>query len=129
VNGEQEAAAMKLVTAIVRPDKLDDLVGALTGSGAQGLTVTEVRGFGHQYGQIAVGLSGTGGTSAAARPAPVLLGKIRLDILVLDDDAEAIVEVIHKSVHTGIIGDGKVWVTPVVSALRVRTGERGREAV
>ena len=120
---------MKLVTAIVRPDKLDDLVGALTGSGAQGLTVTEVRGFGHQYGQIAVGLSGTGGTSAAARPAPVLLGKLRLDILVLDDDAEAIVGVIHKSAHTGIIGDGKVWVTPVVSALRVRTGERGRDAV
>ena len=120
---------MKLVTAIVRPDKLDDLVGALTGSGAQGLTVTETRGFGRQYGQIAAGVSRTGGTSAAARPAPGLLGKIRLDILVLDDDAEAIVEIIHKSAHTGIIGDGKVWVTPVVGALRVRTGERGRDAV
>ena len=70
---------MKLVTAIVRPDKLDDLVGALTEGGAQGLTVTETRGFGRQYGQIATGLSRTGGTSAAARPAPVLLGKIRLE--------------------------------------------------
>ena len=60
---------MKLVTAIVRPDKLDDLVGALTACGAQGLTVTETRGFGRQYGQIATGLSRTGGTSAAARPA------------------------------------------------------------
>ncbi len=120
---------MMLVTAIVRPDKLDDLVRALADGGAQGLTVTETRGFGRQYGQIATGLSRTGGTSAAARPAPVLLGKIRLDILVLDDDADAIVEVIHKSAHTGIVGDGKVWVTPVTSALRVRTGERGRDAV
>ena len=120
---------MKLVTAIVRPDKLDDLVGALTACGAQGLTVTETRGFGRQYGQIAPGLSRTGGTSAAARPAPVLLSKIRLDILVPDDDADGIVEVIQKSAHTGIVGDGKVWVTPVLSALRVRTGERGPEAI
>lgn len=121
---------MKLVTAIVRPDKLDDLVEALIDSGARGLTVTEIRGFGRQYGQIAVGLDAADGTSAAAgAPAAVLLGKLRLDILVLDDDAETMVDVIQKTAHTGIIGDGKVWVTPVTNALRVRTGERGRDAI
>jgi nitrogen regulatory protein P-II 1 len=122
---------VKLVTAIVRPDKLDDLVDALTGSGAPGLTVTGIRGFGRQYGQLATSRAAAGGTPAGmtGKPAAVLLGKIRLDILVLDDDAESMVEVIEKSARTGTIGDGKVWVTPVESVLRVRTGERGRNAV
>ena len=140
VGADQTAAAgetakgavdVKLVTAIVRPEKLDDLVDELAGNGAPGLTVTEIRGFGRQYGQLAASWAAAGGTSAGIKekPAAVLLGKIRLDILVLDDDAESMVEVIEKSAHTGTIGDGKVWVTPVESALRVRTGERGRDAV
>ncbi|HYZ54199.1 MAG TPA: P-II family nitrogen regulator [Streptosporangiaceae bacterium] len=122
---------MKLVTAIVRPEKLDDLVDELVGNGAPGLTVTEIRGFGRQYGQLAASRAAAGGAPAGIKgePAAVLLGKIRLDILVLDEDAESMVEVIEKSARTGTIGDGKVWVTPVESALRVRTGERGRDAV
>jgi nitrogen regulatory protein P-II 1 len=122
---------VKLVTAIVRPEKLDDLVDELVGNGAPGLTVTEIRGFGRQYGQLAASRAAAGGAPAGIKgePAAVLLGKIRLDILVLDEDAESMVEVIEKSARTGTIGDGKVWVTPVESALRVRTGERGRDAV
>jgi nitrogen regulatory protein P-II 1 len=122
---------MKLVTAIVRPEKLDDLVDALTASGAPGLTVTGIRGFGRQYGQLAAGRAAAGGAPAGmiGKPAAALLGKIRLDILVLDEDTESMVEVIGKSTRTGTIGDGKVWVTPVENALRVRTGERGRDAV
>lgn len=120
-----------MVTAIVRPEKLDELVDELAANGAPGLTVTEIRGFGRQYGQLATSQTAAGGTPAGikGRPVAVLLGKIRLDILVLDDDAESMVEVIEKSAYTGTIGDGKVWVTPVESALRVRTGERGRDAV
>lgn len=122
---------MKLVTVIVRTEKLDDLVDALTRSGAPGLTVTEVRGFGRQYGQLTASWAGAGEApdGMAGQRAAVLLMKIRLDILVLDDDAETMVEVIEKIARTGTIGDGKVWVTPVESALRVRTGERGRDAV
>jgi nitrogen regulatory protein P-II 1 len=122
---------VKLVTAIVRPEKLDDLADELAGHGAPGLTVTGIRGFGRQYGQLAASRAAAGGTSAGieGKPVTVLQGKVRLDILVLDEDAESIVDVIGKSAHTGTIGDGKVWVTPVESALRVRTGERGRDAV
>jgi len=111
---------MKLITAIVRPDKLDELIGTLVDNQAHGLTVTEVRGFGRQFGQL-VGRPG---------PAPVaLLHKIRLDIVALDDDAETLVEAIAKHARTETIGDGKIWVTTVDSALRVRTGDRDRAAV
>ncbi len=118
---------MKLITAIVRPDKLDELVQALIGQRVRGLTVTDVRGFGQQYGQL-VG----GATKVTVRPGEhmaVLLAKVRLDLVVLDDDAETIVEAIAKHARTETIGDGKIWVTPVDSALRVRTGERDRAAV
>jgi nitrogen regulatory protein P-II 1 len=111
---------MKLITAIVRPDKLDELIGTLIDNRAQGLTVTEVRGFGRQFGQLAAGPG----------PAPVaLLHKIRLDIVALDDDVETLVEAIAKHARTERIGDGKIWVTPVDGALRVRTGERDRAAI
>jgi nitrogen regulatory protein PII len=109
---------MKLITAIIRPDKLDELIPALIGNGARGLTVTEVRGFGRQYGRLAGGPAG-----------PALLPKVRLDVVVLDDDAETIVQAIVKQARTETIGDGKIWVTTVDSALRVRTGERDRAAV
>ena len=118
---------MKLITAIVRPEKLDELVPALTGRGVHGLTVTDVRGFGQQYGRL-VGAA----TRVTGRPGEhmvVLLAKVRLDLVVRDDDTETIVEVIAKHARTETIGDGKIWVTPVDSALRVRTGERDRAAV
>ena len=118
---------MKLITAIVRPEKLDELIPALIHHGVHGLTVTDVRGFGRQYGHLfdaAAKVTGPDGGRMA-----VLLTKVRLDLVVLDDDAETMVEIIAKHARTEMIGDGKIWVTPVDSALRVRTGERDRAAV
>jgi len=111
---------MKLITAIVRPEKLDELIGVLIDNRARGLTVTEVRGFGRQLGQLA----GRPVLSGAA-----LLPKVRLDLVTLDDDAESLAEVIAKHAGTQTFGDGKIWVTPVDGVLRVRTGERDRAAV
>jgi nitrogen regulatory protein PII len=117
---------MKLITAIVRPEKLDELIPALIGQGVRGLTVTDVRGFGKQYGRLA-GAAMTAGPAGEHMAA--LLPKVRLDLVVLDDDAETIVEAIAKHARTETIGDGKIWVTTVDHALRVRTGERDRAAV
>jgi len=117
---------MKLITAIVRREKLDELIPALIDEGIRGLTVTDVRGFGKQYGRIADAMRVT---IPASERMPALLPKARLDLLVLDDDAETVVEAIAKHVRTETIGDGKIWVTTVDSALRVRTGERDRAAV
>ena len=111
---------MKLITAIVRPDKLEELIGALIGNQAHGLTVTEVRGFGRQLGQLA---------GRPVLPGAALLPKIRLEVVALDDDAALLAEAIAKHARTETIGDGKIWVTPVDSVLRVRTGERDRTAV
>jgi nitrogen regulatory protein PII len=112
---------VRLITAIVKPDKLDDVMRAVTGAGAGGLTVTEVRGFGQQYGHL-----------GAVRPADreiLVLPKLRIDIVVQDQAAGPVADAIAKSVNTGTIGDGKIWVCPVDSVLRVRTGERDRNAV
>ena len=111
---------MKLITAVVRPEKLDELVSALVENRAHGLTVTEARGFGRQFGQLA---------AASGPPRVALLHKIRLDIVALDDDVETLVEAIAKHARTERIGDGKIWVTQVDGALRVRTGDRDRAAV
>ena len=111
---------MKLITAIVRPDKLEELIGTLIDSHVHGLTVTEVRGFGRQFGQLA---------TEAGPPRVALLPKIKLDIVALDDDVEALVEAIVKHARTETIGDGKIWITPVDGALRVRTGDRDRAAI
>ena len=91
------------------------------------MPVTDVRGFGQQYGRLigaASTVTGPGGGRVV-----VLLHKARLDLVVLDDDAETIVEAIAKHTGTETIGDGKIWVTPVDSAIRVRTGERDRAAI
>jgi nitrogen regulatory protein P-II 1 len=122
---------MKLITAIVRPEKLDELVQALIDQGIPGLTVTEVRGFGRQYGRLAAGHADAaeGFTSPAGKRVAALLPKVRLDLVVLDDNAETIVQVIAKHAQTETIGDGKIWLTPVGGAVRVRTGERDRAAI
>jgi nitrogen regulatory protein P-II 1 len=112
---------MKLITAIVKPDIVDDLVLSVTEAGAHGLTATEVIGFGQQFGH--------GGTVNSTGYSAVLLPKVRLDIVVKDEDAEPVVEAIGKGANTGAIGDGKVWVSTVDSALRVRTGERDDAAL
>jgi len=113
---------MKMITAIVRPDKLEDVIRAAADAGARGLTATEVRGFGQQYGHL-----GAGG--GAAEQMALVLPKLRIDIVVADEMADYVASAIAKSVRTGSIGDGKIWITPVESVLRVRTGERDRDAV
>lgn len=118
---------MKLITAIIRPDKLDELMPVLIDHGVRGLTVTDVRGFGRQYGHLIAAAARVTGPEGGRMA--VLLQKVRLDLVVLDDDAETIVEAIAKHARTEILGDGKIWVTPVDSALRIRTGERDRAAV
>ena len=112
---------MKLITAIVKPERLDDVTRAVTIAGANGMTVTEVRGFGQQYGHL-----------TAVHPDDrkfLMLPKLRLDVAVEDQVAERVADAIAKSVNTGTIGDGKIWVSPLDSALRVRTGERDSDAI
>jgi nitrogen regulatory protein P-II 1 len=119
---------MKLITAIIRPEKLDELAGIMIDNRAHGMTVTEVRGFGRQFGHLAAGKVDADLGLPEGRKA-ALLPKLRLDIVVLDEDADAIVEAIAKHARTDTIGDGKIWVSTVDSAMRIRTGERDRGAV
>jgi len=123
---------MKLVTAIVRSERLDEIIDAVISNGGRGLTATTVRGFGQQFGEHAARgaeADTAGDWGLPSHPRAVLLTKVRLDILVLDEDAQAMVDAIAKHARTGVIGDGKIWVSPVDSALRVRTGERDRDAL
>ncbi|HUA31872.1 MAG TPA: P-II family nitrogen regulator [Streptosporangiaceae bacterium] len=113
---------MKLITAVVKPGKLDNVIRAASEAGARGLTATDVRGFGQQYGHLEPAVRGVEQTA-------LVLPKLRLDIVVPDEIAEAVVGAIAKSVNTGTIGDGKIWVSVVDSVLRVRTGERDSDAV
>ena len=120
---------MKLVTAIVRADRLDDLVTALADSGACGVTVTEVRGFGRQYGQLAVAIQAAGLDPRTTEHPVALLPKARLDLVVHDADAPGVIQAIVKSAGSGTIGDGKIWVAPLDSVIRGRTGELDDAAV
>ena len=112
---------MRLVTAIVKPFKLDDVKSALETLGVLGLTVSEVRGYGRQKGHTEV--------YRGAEYTVDLVPKVRVEILVDDLDADKVVETVVEAARTGKIGDGKVWVTPVESVVRVRTGERGPDAL
>ncbi|HVE29799.1 MAG TPA: P-II family nitrogen regulator [Mycobacteriales bacterium] len=112
---------MRLVTAIVKPFKLDDVKAALETLGVLGLTVSEVRGYGRQKGHTEV--------YRGAEYTVDLVPKVRVEILVDDLDADKVVETVVEAARTGKIGDGKVWVTPVESVVRVRTGERGADAL
>lgn len=112
---------MKLITAIIKPAKLEDVKHALTEHGVAGMTVSDVSGFGRQRGHTEV----YRGTSYTVD----LIAKIRIEILVDDKDVKSTVDVIGKAASTGSVGDGKVWVTPVESVVRVRTGETGTEAI
>jgi nitrogen regulatory protein P-II 1 len=112
---------MKLVTAVVQLDKLDEVAHAVAAAGAGGLTATEVRGFGQQYGHHAADQS----ADAWVQVVP----KLRIDVLISDERAWAAAEAIAKAVSTGTIGDGKIWISPVDGALRVRTGERDLSAL
>ena len=112
---------MKLVTAVVKPFKLDEVKTALEVIGIQGMTVSEVQGFGRQRGHTEV--------YRGAEYTVSFVPKVRIEVLVDDADAASVVEAIVAAASTGSIGDGKVWTTPVEEIVRVRTGERGSEAL
>ena len=112
---------MKLVTAIIKPFKLEDVKEALEGRGVHGLTVSEASGYGRQKGHTEV--------YRGAEYTVDLVPKVRLEVVVEDEVADAVVDAIIAAAQTGKIGDGKVWVIPVESIARVRTGERGSEAL
>jgi len=112
---------MKLVTAVIKPHKWDDVREALETFGVTGMTVTEASGYGRQKGHTEV--------YRGAEYDVALLPKVRLEIVVDDADAADVVDVVAKSASTGQIGDGKVWVTNVEAVVRVRTGERDAAAL
>jgi nitrogen regulatory protein P-II 1 len=112
---------MKLITAIIKPAKLDDIKAALQAGGVQGMTVSETKGFGRQKGHTEI--------YRGAEYTVDLIPKVRIEILAEDDEVENIVDIIVVNANTGSIGDGKVWVVPVESVVRVRTGERGGDAL
>ena len=112
---------MKLITAIIKPFKLDDVKDALQAAGITGMTVSEASGFGRKMGHTEV----YRGTEYKVNLVP----KVRLEILVDEPEAENALALIVKAAHTGSIGDGKVWTTPVDQVVRVRTGERGSAAI
>ena len=112
---------MRLVTGIVKPFKLDDVKTALESFGVQGMTVSEVQGFGRQRGHTEV--------YRGAEYTVAFVPKVRIEVLVDDADVADVLEVMAKAAHTGSIGDGKVWSVPVDEVVRVRTGERGVEAL
>jgi nitrogen regulatory protein P-II 1 len=112
---------MKLITAVIKPHKLDEVKSALETFGVQGLTVSEASGYGRQKGHTEV--------YRGAEYTVDLVPKVRVEVLVDDTDAADVVEVVVKAAQTGRIGDGKVWVVPIEDVVRVRTGERGIDAI
>lgn len=112
---------MKLITAVIKPFKIDDVKDALKSAGVQGITVSEVRGFGRQGGHTE--------TYRGSEYQIDFVPKAKVELVVDDSNADAVIEVIRKAAATGKIGDGKIWVTTVESLVRIRTGESGSEAI
>jgi nitrogen regulatory protein P-II 2 len=112
---------MKMITAIIKPFKLDDVREALSEIGVQGLTLTEVKGFGRQKGHTEL--------YRGAEYVIDFLPKVKLEIAVDDDTADRVIDVIRSAANTGKIGDGKVFVTTIEQAIRIRTGEDGDQAL
>ncbi len=112
---------MKLITAIIKPFKLDDVREALSELGVQGITVTEVKGFGRQKGHTEL--------YRGAEYVVDFLPKVKLEIAVAEDLSERVIEAITKAANTGKIGDGKIFVFEVQQTIRIRTGETGRDAL
>ncbi len=112
---------MKMVTAIIKPFKLDDVREALSEVGVKGLTATEVKGFGRQKGHTEL--------YRGAEYVVDFLPKIKLEIAVADDQVDAVIEAVTGTAQSGKIGDGKIFVVPVEQAVRIRTGESGNEAL
>jgi nitrogen regulatory protein P-II 1 len=112
---------MKLVTAIIKPFKLDDVKSALEAYGIHGLTISEANGYGRQKGHTEV--------YRGAEYTVDLVPKVKIEVLIDDADVEGVIDVVSKAAQSGRIGDGKIWVTPVDTVVRVRTGERGADAL
>lgn len=112
---------MKLITAIVKPFKLDDVRQALSDIGVQGITVTEVKGFGRQKGHTEL--------YRGAEYVVDFLPKVKIEVAITDDVAQQVIEAITVAANTGKIGDGKIFLTSIEQAVRIRTGETGDEAL
>ena len=112
---------MKIVMAIIKPFKLDEVREALTGVGIQGLTVTEVKGYGRQKGHTEI--------YRGAEYAVSFLPKVKIEIVIPDDLEDQVTEAIQNAANTGRIGDGKIFVYDIEKAVRIRTGETGRDAL
>ncbi|MBJ7460842.1 MAG: P-II family nitrogen regulator [Ilumatobacteraceae bacterium] len=112
---------MKLITAVIKPFKLDDVKEALKGAGVQGITVSEVRGFGRQGGHTE--------TYRGAEYNIDFVPKVRMEMVVHDDDVEKTITALRAAASTGKIGDGKIWVTNAERIIRIRTGEEGGDAL
>jgi nitrogen regulatory protein P-II 1 len=112
---------VRAIVAIIKPHKLDDVTEALHSVGVEGMTITEVRGHGRQRGHSEV--------YRGAEYSVEFIPKLRLDVVVDDVDAERVAATIAAAGQTGKIGDGKIWVAPIDSVIRIRTGERDREAI
>ena len=112
---------MKLITAIVKPSKVDDIKRALQADGVHGMTVSETRGFGRQKGHTEI--------YRGAEYTVDFIPKVRIEVLADDADAQSIVDTIVTAANAGSIGDGKLWVSPVEQVIRIRTGERGGDAL
>ena len=112
---------MKLIAAVIKPFKLDDVREALSETGVQGITVTEVKGFGRQKGHTEL--------YRGAEYVVDFLPKVRIEVAVADDMVDAAIEAISKAANTGKIGDGKIFVSDLEQIIRIRTGETGAEAV
>lgn len=112
---------MKLITAVIKPFKLDDVREALADIGVQGITVSEVKGFGRQKGHTEL--------YRGAEYVVDFLPKIKLEIAVEENQVDSVIESISKSAHTGKIGDGKIFITTLEQVIRIRTGETGSDAI
>ncbi|MCW4151999.1 P-II family nitrogen regulator [Halomonas sp. 18H] len=112
---------MKLITAVIKPFKLDDVREALADNGVQGITVTEVKGFGRQKGHTEL--------YRGAEYVVDFLPKVKVEVAVDDDRLDTVLDAICNAANSGKIGDGKVFVTPLEDVIRIRTGERGGDAV
>ena len=112
---------MKLVVAIVKPFKVDDTKAALLALGVHGMTVSDARGFGRQRGHTEV--------YRGAEYQVDFVPKVKVEVLVSEDDAQGVIDAIEKAARTGKIGDGKIWVTEAEQVIRIRTGERGPDAL
>ena len=112
---------MKMVTAIIKPFKLDEVREALSAVGVQGITVTEVKGFGRQKGHTEL--------YRGAEYVVDFLPKVKVEVVLADENAEAVIDAIRKAAQTGRIGDGKIFVSNVEEVIRIRTGETGIDAI